>query len=495
MEWMKARSSIIVIIWICVFPSSIVVARKQTPQFRYKVDKSVLLSQFQNQLFSQLNSNLESLQQAFEEDYQAEDYVFDAFEAFRKSSPSSEPIFNDWIQKFPASYAPYVARAEYTYALAATMRGNKRVLDKEQKEYAEMERYCSQALRDIDEALKLNAGLDVCYALQIEIGLAVENETLISQALAEASKQHPYAYRVRLQFLQTMTPWNGGSYEKMEGFLISCKKIAVFNPKITELSASIPAEKGKIFSYLGKYEQAVNMYSEALKLSNHHSYYVLRGDAYAQLHQYKLALDDYNRALELSPNDPEYLKHKSQAISSQNQMSTKSTVRKEVGDDPYKDWPPKKLSTEENAQAMTYVQKATELLSDGQYEQAIPQFTNAIRFFPHEYSLYHNRGLCYLQLKKDDSALQDFLLAIQKKPEDFEAYVRITFIYANRGAYDDALKYINSAIKLKPTSGEPFYLRSKIFARKGMNVEAIEDARKACAMGYQRACNEYNLGK
>jgi tetratricopeptide (TPR) repeat protein len=468
----------------------------QTSRFRHKVDKSEILLQFQKQLFKPLNSKLEEFQQAFEEDYQAEDYVFGAFEAFKKADSAYEPILQNWIKQFPASYAPYVARAEYYCACAMQARGIKRAIEKDQNEYKEMERYYSLALLDIDQALKLKIGMDVCYALKVEIGMALEKEELITNALVEATKYHPYGYRVRLKYLQTLTPRNGGSYEKMEGFIASCAKVAVYNPKIKELSAAIPADKGSAFSYLGKYDQAVKMYTEALKYSNYHSYYTARGDAYAKLQDYRHALEDYDRALELSPNDPEYLRRKAQALSNQNRfIEAQKMKRQSKQADTYDDWPPKKSSKGESEQAIGHAQKGNDFMRVGKYEEAISEYTEAIRFLPDEYILYHNRALCYLQSNNDEAALQDFLRAIERKRDDIEAYIKITFIYANRGAYDDALNSISSAITLKPDNAEAIYHRAKIYERKGMNIEAMQDARQACDMGYQRACMEYRIGR
>ncbi|MGA3287660.1 MAG: tetratricopeptide repeat protein [Bacteroidota bacterium] len=468
----------------------------QTSRFRHKVDKSEILLQFQKQLFKSLNSKLEEFQQAFDEDYQAEDYVFDAFEVFKKADSSYEPVLQNWVKQFPASYAPYVARAEYYCACALQARGNKRAIEKDQNEYKEMKRYYSLALLDIDQALKLNVGIDVCYALKVEIGMALEKEELITNALVEATKYHPYEYRVRLKYLQTLTPRNGGSYEKMEGFIASCAKFAVYNPKIKELSAAIPADKGSAFSYLGKYDQAVKMYIEVLEYSNYHSYYAARGDAYAKLQDYKHALEDYDRALELSPNDPEYLLRKTRAIAQQKRfIDAQKMQRQSNQSDTYDDWPPKKSSKIENEQAIKHAQKGNDFMRAGQYEQAISEYTEAIRILPDEYILYHNRGTCYLQIKNDEAALQDFLHAIERKRDDIEAYIKITFIYADRRMYDDALNSITTAITLKPDNAEAIYYRAKVYEKKGMNVDALQDAKQACEMGYQRACMEYRMGK
>jgi Flp pilus assembly protein TadD len=98
-------------------------------------------------------------------------------------------------------------------------------------------------------------------------------------------------------------------------------------------------------------------------------------------------------------------------------------------------------------------------------------------------------------VNNDEAALQDFLRAIERKRDDIEAYIKITFIYANRGAYDDALNSITTAIILKPDNAEAFYYRGQVYEKKGMMVEALQDVRQACEMGYQKACREYKINK
>ena len=468
----------------------------QTSRFRRKVDKSEILLQFQKQLFKSLNSKLEELQQAFEEDYQAEDYVFDAFEAFKKADSAYEPVLQNWVMQFPASYTPYVARAEYYCACALQARGNKRAIEKDQNEYKEMERYYSLALLDIAEALKLNVRLDVCYAMQVEIAMALEKEELITNALVEVTKYHPYGYRVRLKYLQTLTPRKGGSYQKMEGFIASCAKLAVYNPKIKELSAAIPADKGSVFSYLGKYDQAVKMYTEALKYSNYHSYYTDRGDAYVKLQDYRLAMADYDRALELSPNDPEYLRRKAQALSQQNRfIEAQKMKRQSKQADTYDDWPPKKSSMSEMNESNEHSKKGYAFIRSGQFNEAITEYTEALRLRTDNDALYYNRGLCYMYINNGDAALQDFYKSIEIKRDNIDAYIQITTIYANRGMYDDALNSINTAIALKSNNAEAIYDRGKVYEKKGMIVESLQDIRQACEMGYQKACRECKMNR
>jgi Flp pilus assembly protein TadD len=61
--------------------------------------------------------------------------------------------------------------------------------------------------------------------------------------------------------------------------------------------------------------------------------------------------------------------------------------------------------------------------------------------------------------------------------------------------YDDALNSITSAITLKPDDGEAYYYRGQVYEKKGMNIEAVQDIRQACELGYQKACREYKINK
>jgi tetratricopeptide (TPR) repeat protein len=485
----------IAIIIFCIIPLSLR-SSQQPARYHRKVDKSTILFLFQHQAFKSLNSKLEEYQSAYDKDYEEENTVYDAFDVFSKVDTAFESRLQRWINEYPDSYAPYVARAKYYCARAQKARGRKWVLNREQKEFIEMEHFYSLAFLDIDEALKKNGQLDLCYAMMIEIGAMTGNDEVKSKALSRALTHHPYAYRIRLKYAQALTPRLGGSYERMAIFIDSSKSFAAFNPKIKELSASIPADKGNYFYYLGKYGEALKMFTEALTYSTYHSYYADRGDTYVQLHDYVHALNDYDHALELSPNDPEYVSRKANAIASQtNFNNSKKAIQSTQRYSPKYDGIQGQSLVKERTQANNYLESGMKFARTGQLKEAIADFNEAIRIVPYEYAPYFNRALCYSQLHDDDAALEDFLRVVELKPDHSTAYIRMTTIYANRRMYDDALTSINKVISLDPENGEALFTRAKIYERKGSNIQALQDARQACDLGYQEACRYYNQVK
>ena len=484
---------LILVLFLSSFPLP---SSGQSARNHRTVDKSTILFMFQHQLFKSLNSKLDEYQLAYDLEYQEEDNVFDAFEVFSDAGAANDSLFIKWSQEYPEHYASYAAHAKYYCACARKARGRKWAVSKDEKEYEEMAQYYSLALQNIREALKKNVRLDVCYAMMVEIGSASGDDGMKNQSLAVALKHHPYSYRMRLKCLQTMTPRLGGSYEKMQTFIDSCARFVAFNPKLKELSASIPAEKGNIFSYLGKYADAVKMYTEALKYSQDHSIYADRGDAFAHLHDYFNALNDYTQALELSPNNPDYLNRKAQAVGNQNSISnTRNAQRFVQREDSRNEGNQNQSLITDMTQANDHQEKASKFVSAANYEEAIKEYSEIIRIVPYDYVPYFNRALCYTQLHNDDAALQDFLHVAELKPDFTGTYPKLITIYANRGMYDDALDKANKWISLEPNNGEPLFNRAKIHERKGSNIDALNDMRQACDLGYNLACRYYNQVK
>jgi tetratricopeptide (TPR) repeat protein len=467
----------------------------QTPQYHRTVDKATILFLFQHHLCKSLNSKLEEYQSAYDQDYEEENNVFDAFAVFDHADPSYEPIFNEWVQQFPTSYAPYMARAEYYSACGWKARGGAWANQTSEKQFEEMKRYFVLAMQDIADAIKINPQLDVGYAMMISIGMTMSNEDLKDNALAEALKHHPYGYRVRLQYLHTLTPRWGGSYTKMEKFVTEAERSAVHNPQLKMLRGAIAADKASIAALESDYENAVKYYTEALKYANRAGYYAERGLNHERLLDNRRALADYEQALALDPNNPRFLRYKAGVLFQLNRLSDAQEII-DLAErlDPNDEWIQKKKQyfKSDGVQAYDHSKKGYDLLKNGEYNEAIQELSEAIRLNPDGYVSYYNRGICYLHLGNENAALQDFKSVVERKRDDIEAYDKIGWIQFRKSRYDEALEATNTVLKLKPNDAEAFYNRAMIYAKKNWTSEALRDARQACDMGYQRACVLYD---
>lgn len=333
--------------------------------------------------------------------------------------------------------------------------------------------------------------LDVCYAILVEIASATANDEMKRKALAEALKNHPYAYRMRYVYVMTLIPRLGGSYEIMKEFIDCCVKDTLFNPRFAGLASAIPADKGHVYSYLGKYNEAVTMFTEALSISIWHSTYADRGDAYLHMHDYSNALSDYRLALELSPNNPDYLRRKTYASAIQEAQTHERSRRSNAQHEQATEL---SLITERK-RINQHMEQGNSSMRAGHFEEAVSEFNEVVRLVPYEFLPYYDRATCYIQLQNEEAALQDLLRVIELKPDYMNAHYRITSIYANRGQFDDALISLNRILSMEANNGEALYHRARIFERKGSNVEALQDMQQACDLGYEKACRYYNQVK
>ena len=122
-----------------------------------------------NQQFEDLNIILEEYQNLFEADPNSEYKVYDAYRAFDLTIPSYEELFKKWINRFPVTYQPYLAIAQYYYAKGWESRGYKTAKDTSEKQFKGMQFYFSKAEANLQIALSLKPDLIVGYNILIGI--------------------------------------------------------------------------------------------------------------------------------------------------------------------------------------------------------------------------------------------------------------------------------------------------------------------------------------
>jgi hypothetical protein len=91
--------------------------------------------------------------------------------------------------------------------------------------------------------------------------------------------------------------------------------------------------------------------------------------------------------------------------------------------------------------AEEYNQRGMSLAEQGKYNDAVKEYTKAIKLDPQNVDYYVNRGIAYLNMKEYDLAIADFDKAIELDPKNEVAYANRGCAYANKGGF-----YINLAI-------------------------------------------------
>ena len=218
--------------------------------------------------------------------------------------------------------------------------------------------------------------------------------------------------------------------------------------------------RGVIYQMKGQYDQAIKEFNEAIRLDPNDSWaYAARGGTYLTKGQYAQAVLDTKRALVLNPNDE----------------LAKSVLQKISGGDTTRTGIQNTNSAREKAQAA--LERGREHFGNRNYDQAISEYTEAIRLDPKNAMVYVCRGEAYNQKNSPfgsdkmliDKAIKDFDEAIRLNPNDAKAYVGRGEAYYYNFQCDQAISDCTKAIRLDPNYAKAHALISYAYDRKRSN--------------------------
>jgi len=109
------------------------------------------------------------------------------------------------------------------------------------------------------------------------------------------------------------------------------------------------------------------------------------------------------------------------------------------------------------------------------YEQAINDFTKAIKLEPNNAVNYRERGRAYSYKKYHDKAVADHNQEIRLNLNDAKAYAARGNTYHNKGDYDKAIADFNQVIQLDPNNALAYAWRGYVYEQEDDYDNAIED--------------------
>jgi Flp pilus assembly protein TadD len=121
----------------------------------------------------------------------------------------------------------------------------------------------------------------------------------------------------------------------------------------------------------------------------------------------------------------------------------------------------------------------------GQYDQAISEYTKALKMDPRYTEAYYNRGYAYTSKGQSDDAIRDFNKALDLNPKYAKAYHIRGIAYATKGQYGQALSDYTKALELNPQDAIAYCNRGIAHYFRKEYEKSWEDVRKAHSLGYQ----------
>ena len=232
-------------------------------------------------------------------------------------------------------------------------------------------------------------------------------------------------------------------------------------------TASQWLERGNQLWRLGRHEEAVKAFDEAIKQKPSFAYLAYYGKGFTLVRQGKIqeSIPLLEKAVKLKPDFATALRIQS-VIYRKLKQANKGllAINKAIELEPQN--------------PNLYSEKSFILSDLKEYVPAEAAITEAIKLNPRG-AFYNNRGIIYSEQKKWDLALADYNKAIQINPNDAKAYYNRGNIYSEQKKWDLALADYNKSIQSNPNNARAYYNRGNFYSEQKKWDLALADYDKA----------------
>ena len=147
-----------------------------------------------------------------------------------------------------------------------------------------------------------------------------------------------------------------------------------------------------------------------------------------------------------------------------------------------------------DAKALAYRYRGDARTDAGAFQQAIADFSEAIRLRPDNVAAFAGRARARFSVRNFASALSDYTQAIRLSPPTANLYIARGHVYLSQGNLDASIRDLTEAIRLEPRNASAFNNRGLALRKKGDRDGAIQDYSTAIAINPVYALAYENRG-
>lgn len=255
--------------------------------------------------------------------------------------------------------------------------------------------------------------------------------------------------------------------------------------------------RGIAFQKKGDLQRSVAEFTKALRLEPRNVPALFqRGLALVAREAFDHAVADFDRVLKLDPRHPDAAARREEALRARGKATTgpdgrPSAARRTGGSHPgvkvarpeaeRPAAPPPTSQEEERRQVRgaAYFARGRTFFEQGEYNQAIEQFTKALQMDPKDAMSYYNRGLAYVAKTEYQEAIADYTSALHQNPRNAMAYYHRGIAHRLLGEHDRAIADYTRALRLDPRLAVAYRNRGQAYAAKGETDRARADLEQA----------------
>lgn len=372
-------------------------------------DKLVLLALLKAGSFESLNDHLSTYQTEFEAGTTNDRDVVTAFDSFSSTDPQLVELLDQWVEQFPNSYVPWLARASHRLHMAYVARGGSYASRTHPEAMRGMRGFANAALADAARAIELNPKLTGAYLIRIYVAQLQGADHAGRKAFEDGLAHMPSSSVIRYARLSALMPWWGGSIEEIQALVRETRAAFPQEESYIWLDGYGDYVKAQSLRHKRRYPEAITVFDRALGYGEAVSYRYGRAQVlyFGELDDW--GLKDVTRAVELMPQWVTALSLKAQILIELGHFEQAQSVRDLIFQlDPYN---PDLLFD----MAMSYERK-------NQFAEALADLERAELHGKYDARIYFRRAMMkmYNVYPFDDrhTAKGDFEKAIELQPEN-----------------------------------------------------------------------------
>jgi tetratricopeptide (TPR) repeat protein len=447
--------------------------------------------------YQELNGLLESAQVSALKDLSTEEHLIDLYQSFGLTTEAFGQSLNAWVNAYPASYQPFLARAHYFQSMGWHARGAKWGSETTDKQKSSMKSYFAKAQADVEKGLNRNPSSLMAYLLLMQGTYVDDDFNALESAYEKGLKISPASYKLRQRYIRRQRPRWGGSLEKMIGVIKNSEAVIDENHELINLASWILEDVASRQYSNGNHTLAKKTLAEGLSKierlavqsgyseikTDHHLLYK-QGKIEAKLENYESALNFFDLAIEGNENGADYYYERSRAYESLKKYSKSSKdLMIALAIDPLSEY------------SLTFKKRLIHNLNVQSYNaQHTVKFSQALRFInialqldPNDIKSLRRRSYVYIAKRQIRQAKHDMDKAIELNHSDYDSYKGMDDVLLRQRRFEEIAAYWKKYIALKPNDSRAYFERAGTYYHMKRFDLAVKDARQAVKLGHPNA--------